>query len=339
MEPPGAVTGCRATEAPPALTPRRSTGDAHRMPTLPAPSSLARPIVADGAMGTALFAAGMPVGEAPEAWLLTPEGVAAVQEVHCGHVAAGSRLILTSTFGANRLRLEGSEIPGRSDEVCRAAVAAARSAAARSAVARSAAARSAAGDTVIVAGSMGPTGGLLVPYGLLDPGEVRANYAQQAASLAAAGVDVLWIETMMDLNEALAAVDGAREGAPGLPIVATLVFAVRNRTMFGNPAEVAAAALVERGVAGIGANCGDGWAPVEAVIPILAAAAPGLHIVAKANAGIPFGTAEGETTYPGTPEEAAAYARRVADLGATIIGGCCGTTTDHVAAIAGALAG
>jgi 5-methyltetrahydrofolate--homocysteine methyltransferase len=294
------------------------------MPTLPAPSTLTRPIVADGAMGTALFAAGMPVGEAPEAWLLTPRGAAAVTEVHRGHIAAGSRLVLASTFGANPLRLEGSEIPGRSDDVCRAAVAAARSA---------------AGDSVIVAGSMGPTGGLLVPYGLLDPGEVRANYAQQAASLAAAGVDVLWIETMMDLNEALAAVDGAREGAPGLPIVATLVFAVRNRTMFGNPAEAAAAALVERGVAGIGANCGDGWAPVEAVIPILVAAAPGLHIVAKANAGIPFGTAEGETTYPGTPEEAAAYARRVADLGATIIGGCCGTTTEHVAAIAGALAG
>jgi methionine synthase I (cobalamin-dependent) len=294
------------------------------MPTLPAPSTLTRPLVADGAMGTALFAAGMPVGEAPEAWLLTPDGAAAVAEIHRGHIAAGSRLILTSTFGANALRLEGSEIPGRSDEVCLAAVSAARSV---------------AGDSVIVAGSMGPTGGLLVPYGLLDPGQVRATYAQQAASLAAAGVDVLWIETMMDLNEALAAVDGAREGAPGLPIVATLVFAVRNRTMFGNPAEAAAAALVERGVAGIGANCGDGWAPVEAVIPILAAAAPGLHIVAKANAGIPVGTAEGVTTYPGTPEEAAAYARRVADMGATIVGGCCGTTADHVAAIVGALAG
>ena len=295
-----------------------------RMPTLPVPSSQSRPLLADGAMGTALFAAGMPIGEAPEAWLLTPEGAAAVTEIHRGHVAAGSRLILTSTFGANPLRLEGSEIPGRSDEVCRVAVAAARAA---------------AGDSVIVAGSMGPTGGLLIPYGPLDPGEIRACYAQQAASLAAAGVDVLWVETMMDLNEAIAAVQGAREGAPGLPVVATLVFAARNRTMFGNPAEAAAAALVELGVAGIGANCGDGWPPVEAVIPILAAAAPGLHIVAKANAGIPVGTIEGETSYPGTPEEAAAYARRVADLGATIIGGCCGTTAAHVAAMAGALAG
>jgi len=297
------------------------------MPTLPDPTTQARPLIADGAMGTALFAAGMPVGEAPEAWLLTPEGAAAVTEVHRGHIAAGSQLILTSTFGANPLRLEGSEIPGRSDEVCRAAVAAARAA---------------AGDSVIVAASMGPTGGLLVPYGPLDPGEIRATYAAQAASMAAAGVDVLWIETMMDLNEALAAVDGAHEGAPGLPIVTTLVFAARNRTMFGNPAESAAAALVERGVAGIGANCGDGWAPVEAVIPILASAARaagGIHVVAKANAGIPYGTIDGTTTYPGTPDEAAAYARRVRDMGATIIGGCCGTTSVHIAAIAEALAG
>lgn len=306
------------------LDARSCNRNAPSVPTLPDPGSLARPLVADGAMGTALFAAGMPIGEAPEAWLLTPEGSAAVTAIHRGHVAAGSRIVLTSTFGANALRIAGSEIAGSTDRICRAAVFAARAA---------------AGPTGIVAGSMGPTGGLLVPYGPLDPGEMRAAYAEQAASLAAAGADVIWVETMMDLNEAVAAVDGAREGAPGLPIVATLVFAARNRTMFGNRAEVATATLVDHGVAGIGANCGDGWAPVEAVIPILAAAAPGLHIVAKANAGIPFGTLDGTTTYPGTPEEASAYARRVADSGATIVGGCCGTTAAHVLAIANALAG
>jgi 5-methyltetrahydrofolate--homocysteine methyltransferase len=294
------------------------------MPTLPAPSSLSRPIVADGAMGTALFAGGMPVGEAPEAWLLTPEGAAMIEGVHRSHVDAGSGLILTSTFGANAIRIADSEIAGRTAEVCAAAVRAARSA---------------AGPDRLVAGSMGPTGGLMIPYGLLDAGEVRDAYAQEAAALAAAGVDVIWVETMMDLNEALAAVEGAKQGAPGLPVVCTLVFAQRNRTMFGNPAEEAADRLVALGVAGIGANCGDGWAPVEAVIPILVDHAPGLHIVAKANAGIPSGTAEGVTTYPGTADEAAAYARRVADMGATIVGGCCGTTAAHVAAIAGALAG
>ena len=293
------------------------------MPTLPAPASLARPLIADGAMGTALFSAGMPVGESPEAWLLTPQGAAMIEGVHRSHVEAGSGLVLTSTFGANAIRIGDSEIAGRTADVCRAAVAVARSA---------------AGPDRLVAGSMGPTGGLMIPYGLLDAGEVRAAYAQEAAALAEAGVDVIWVETMMDLNEAIAAVEGAREGAPGLPVVCTLVFAARNRTMFGNPAEEAADKLAALGVAGIGANCGDGWAPVEAVIPILAAHAPGLHIVAKANAGIPSGTADGVTTYPGTPEEAAAYARRVADMGATIVGGCCGTTAAHVAAIAGALA-
>jgi 5-methyltetrahydrofolate--homocysteine methyltransferase len=294
------------------------------MPTLPAPDSLTHPLLADGAMGTALFSAGMPVGESPEAWLLTPEGAAMIEGVHRGHVEAGSGLVLTSTFGANALRLADSEIAGRTADVCRAAVAAARAA---------------AGPERLVAGSMGPTGGLMVPYGVLDAGEVRAAFAQQAAALAEAGADVLWVETMMDLNEAIAAVEGAKEGAPGLPVVCTLVFAARNRTMFGNPAEEAADKIAALGVAGIGANCGDGWAPVEAVIPILVAHAPGLHVVAKANAGIPSGTAEGVTTYPGTPEEAAAYARRVADMGATIVGGCCGTTAAHVAAMAGALAG
>ncbi len=292
------------------------------MPTLPAPSSISRPIIADGAMGTALFSDGMPVGEAPEAWLLTPDGAAMVEGVHRGHVEAGSGLVLTSTFGANAIRIADSEIAGRTAEVCAAAVRVARAA---------------AGPDRIVAGSMGPTGGLLIPYGVLDAGEVRDAYAHEAAALAEAGVDVIWVETMMDLNEALAAVEGAKQGAPGLPVIATLVFAVRNRTMFGNPAEEAADKLVALGVAGIGANCGDGWAPVEAVIPILAQHAPGLHVVAKANAGIPSGTADGVTTYPGTPEEAAAYARRVADMGATIVGGCCGTTAAHVAAMAGAL--
>jgi 5-methyltetrahydrofolate--homocysteine methyltransferase len=147
---------------------------------------------------------------------------------------------------------------------------------------------------------------------------------------------VLWIETMMHLEEALAAVDGALEAAPDVPVVATLVFS-RGRTMFGDQAKAAAAALAARGVAGVGANCGDGFAPVEEVLPDIVAEAPGLHVIAKANAGIPVGTLDGAVTYPGTPEEAAAYARRVTDLGATIVGGCCGTTAAHVAAIARAV--
>ena len=296
------------------------------MPGLDPVSTLARPIVADGAMGTALFAAGMPAGEAPEAWLLTGPGAAAITEVHRGHVLAGARILLTSSFGANPLRLAGSSLDGRAGEVCRAAVAAAREAGGP-----------AAGPAPIIAGSLGPTGGVLAPYGLLDLGAVRAAYAEEAASLVAAGVDVLWVETMMDLREAVAAVDGARDAAPHVPVIATLVFS-RGRTMFGDTPADAAATLAGHGVSGVGANCGDGFASVEEVIPALAAAVPGLHVIAKANAGAPMRQSDGRTVYPGTAIEAGAYARRVADAGATIIGGCCGTTADHVAAIAAALA-
>jgi len=295
------------------------------MPTLPPPGTLDRPLIADGAMGTALFAHGMPIGQHPEAWLLTEEGARVVGEIHRSHLDAGSQLVLTCTFGGNPLRLVGSEAEGRVTEVTRAAVAAARAG---------------TNANTIVALSMGPTGGLLVPYGLLDPGEVRAAYAEQAAAAADAGVDVLWVETMMDLNEALAAVDGAREGAPTLPVIATMTFTDVGRTMFGNRPEEVASARAEHGVAGVGANCGDGFGPVEAVMGKLGAAAPGLHLVAKANAGIPVvKSAEWGSEYPATPEEAAGYARRVADEGATIIGGCCGTTAAHVRSIAEAIAG
>ena len=293
------------------------------MSRLELPDTHDRPLVADGAMGTALFALGLPAGEAPEAWILGEAGAAAIGSVHRGHVEAGARLLLTSSFGANPLRLAGSSIAGRSDEVCRAAVAVARRA---------------AGTGVIVAGSLGPTGGVLAPYGPLDPAAVRAAYAQEAAALAAAGVDVLWVETMMDLQEALAAVDGAREAAPEVPVVATLVFA-RGRTMFGDRPADAAAALAEHGVVGVGANCGDGFASVEDVIEAIAGAVPGLHVIAKANAGAPRREPDGRTVYPATPDEAAAYARRVADAGATIIGGCCGTTAAHIGSIANALSG
>jgi 5-methyltetrahydrofolate--homocysteine methyltransferase len=289
---------------------------------LPAAAALDRPIVADGAMGTQLFRHGLPIGEAPEAWLLTSEGAAAVAAVHRGHAAAGAQIVLTCTFGANSLRLYTSDVPGRTAEICRAAVAAARAG---------------AGEGVLVAASMGPTGGLLIPYGLLDVAAVRASYAEQAAACAEAGVDILWIETMMDLNEAVAAVDGAREGAPALPVVATMTFTPQGRTMFGNRPEVVAATLAEHGAAGVGANCGEGFAPVELVMAAMRDAAPGLHLVAKANAGLPVTDADGGAVYPATPAEAAAHARTVAAQGATIIGGCCGTTPDHVAAIATAL--
>ena len=280
------------------------------------------PIPADGAMGSALIALGLPAGMAPESWLLTPPGAAAVGAVHAGHAAAGARIVLTATFGASPVRLADGPAAGRVEEVCRAAVGIARAA---------------VPSGVLVAGDLGPTGALLAPYGDLEPAAAKDAFARQAASLAAAGVDLLWVETMADLAEARAAVEGAREAAPGLPIVATLTFE-RGRTLFGDRPADAAATLAGLGVAAVGANCGTGFDAVLEVLPGLAAGAPSLPLVAKSNAGRPVVGADGTATYPATPADAAAYARRAAELGASIGGGCCGTTAAHVAAIAAELA-
>jgi 5-methyltetrahydrofolate--homocysteine methyltransferase len=284
-------------------------------------SLAAGPLVADGAMGSALIARGMPAGTSPEAWLLTPDGATAVAAVHAGHAAAGAGIVLAATFGANPVRLADGPAAGRTAEVCAAAVRIARGAVPAG---------------VLVAGDLGPTGALLAPYGDLEPSAARAVFAETAAALAAAGVDLLWVETMADLAEARLAVEGAREAAPGLPVIATLTFE-RGRTLFGDRPEAAAAALAELGVAAVGANCGDGFDAVLEVLPGLAAGAPGLPLVAKANAGRPSVSADGSIVYPATPGDAAAYARRALDLGAAIVGGCCGTTAAHVAAIAGEL--
>ena len=276
------------------------------------------PVVADGAMGSALIALGLPAGMPPEAWLLTPDGAAAVAAVHAGHAAAGARIVLTATFGASPVRLAEGTAAGRTVDVCRAAVAIARAA---------------VPSGVLVAGDLGPTGALLAPYGDLEPAAASEAFAEQAAALAAAGVDLLWVETMADLAEARAAVAGARQAAPGLPVVATLTFE-RGRTLFGDRPRDAAAALADLGVAAVGANCGAGFDAVLEVLPGLAAGAPGLPLIAKANAGRPIVGADGSTTYPATAADAVAYARRAVELGALIVGGCCGTTAAHVAAIA-----
>jgi methionine synthase I (cobalamin-dependent) len=283
------------------------------------PASL--PIAADGAMGSALILRGLPAGMPPEAWLLTPDGAAAVGAVHAEHAAAGARVVLTATFGASAVRLADGPAAGRTEQVCRAAVAIARAAVPAG---------------ILVAGDMGPSGALLAPYGDLEPAAARAAFGEQAAALAAAGADLLWVETMADLAEARVAVEGARDAAPGLPIVATLTFE-RGRTLFGDRPEAAAAALAELGVAAVGANCGTGFDAVLDVLPGFAAGAPGLLLVAKANAGKPVVGADGTVAYPATPADAAIYARRAVELGASIVGGCCGTTAAHVAAIAAAL--
>src|SRR5262249_8858919 len=208
------------------------------------------PIVADGGMGTMLMAAGLLFGDPPEQWNVLPEKQRHVRAVHRGYLDAGAQIILTNSFGGNPFRLKLHNLQGRVFELNRAAAELARAE---------------AGDRAVVAGSIGPSGELFEPMGSLTSDAAVAGFAAQAAGLAAGGADVLWIETMSDLNEVRAAVDGARQAAPDLPVVATMTFDTRGFTMMGvSPAE-AIEALSELGLAAGGGHFGNRPAARRAV--------------------------------------------------------------------------
>lgn len=279
-------------------------------------------VVADGGMGTMLFASGLQRGASPE--LLNVEQPGIVRRIHAGYIEAGAQIILTNTFGGSRLRLAGHKLADRAAELNQAAAAVALEAA------------SAADHPVVVAGSIGPSGALLEPYGDLAFDDAVAAFAEQAGALARGGVDVLWIETMADLEEVRAAVEACRNAAPDLPIVATMTFDTGGRTMMGVTPERALTTLKGLGATAIGANCGKGPEEIEGVIAQMHAADPTAVLVAKANAGIPH-MVNGEAVYDATPAVMGVYADHVRELGARIIGACCGSTPAHVRAIADAL--
>lgn len=281
-----------------------------------------RVIVADGAMGTTLMASGLEPGEVPETWNVRPDRRERVKAVHAAYVDAGADIVLTNTFGASPIRLRVHDLSSRAAELNQAGAELAREA---------------VGSDVVVAGSMGPVGEFLAPLGTLAPDEAREAFAIQAEALAAGGVDVLWIETMADVAEVSAAVEGARRGAPHLPIVTTMTFDSHGRTMMGTWPRDAARALAELGAVAVGANCGTGPAEIENAIEAMHGVAPDTILVAKGNAGVPRFVGV-STVYDMTPEMAGEHALRVRALGARIVGGCCGTTPDHIRAVAAALA-
>ena len=280
------------------------------------------PILADGAMGTMLMEAGLPPGDPPETWNVDRPAV--VGGIHRAYLDAGARIVLTNTLGGNPRRLGLHGLGGRCEELN---VAGARLA--REAV-------EAAGGRAVVAGDLGPTGAILEPLGDLTVAEAVAGFAAQAAALAAGGVDVVWIETMSALEEAAAAVEGARRGAPGRPILVTLSFDTRGRTMMGVTPEQAVAALATREVAAMGANCGLGPAEVEVAVATMRRAVPGAVLVAKANAGMPELIGD-RAVYAATPEAMARHALAACAAGARIVSGCCGSTPAHARAMAAAL--
>ncbi len=280
-------------------------------------------LLLDGGMGTLLMAAGLPSGQAPEGWNIThPDRIEAV---HREYLRAGSDLILTNSFGGNPFRLKGHGLDDRVVAVNEAAAVIARQA------------TGGAGHEVLVAGSMGPSGEMMEPLGLLTPEVARKGFALQAEGLAEGGVDLLWIETMGDLREAVAALEGARE-VTDLPLVATMSFDAGGRTMMGVTPEEALAHLLPLGVVAVGANCGSGIQDTEEVIRRMAALDEGVPLVSKSNAGKPVWE-DGALVYDGTPEVMAAHARRVQALGARLVGGCCGTTPEHLRAMGVALRG
>lgn len=269
------------------------------------------PVITDGAWGTQLQARGLASGECPDGWNLThPERV---EEVARAYVEAGSQVILTNTFRANRIALVGSGLEGSLEAINRAGVAISRRA---------------AGDNAAVFASIGPSGKLL-PAGEVDPDKLFEAFSEQARALAEAGADALLVETMADLEEARIALAAALETKK--PVVVSMVFdsgRKKDRTMMGNTPEQCARELAGAGAELIGANCGCG---VEGYVEIARRmhAVGGLPIWIKANAGLPE-LVDGKSVWHMGPEGFAEYVPALLEAGARFLGGCCGTGPEFI---------
>jgi len=282
-------------------------------------------LVADGAMGTLLFERGLEPGACPETFNLDHPDL--LEEIATLYLEAGADIIQTNTFGGSPLKLATYGLQERAAEINRSAVAAVKKA---------------IGGRAYMSGSCGPTGMMLKPYGDGDPGEVAVSFVQQTMALVDAGVDVLCIETMTDLTEAVLAVEAARVATNAadrtIPVMATMTFDKIPRgffTIMGVDIPTAARALEKSGVDIIGSNCGNG---IENMIEIAREfrAHTDLPIIIQSNAGLPRPQGDG-VIYPETPEFMAEKAVELVEAGVSIIGGCCGTTPDHIRAIRSAV--
>lgn len=279
-------------------------------------------LLADGATGTNLFNMGLTAGEAPELWNETaPEKIAAL---HQGFIDAGADIILTNSFGGTRHRLKLHGAENRVFEINKRAAEIARGVADK------------AGRRVIVAGSVGPTGELLQPLGKLTYEDTVAAFQEQIEGLKAGGIDIVWIETMSAPEEIHAAAEAAIR--TGMAYTYTASFDTAGRTMMGlmpSDIEGVASDLEEKPVA-VGANCGVGASDILASLLDMARASPDALLIVKGNCGIPEFRGS-EIHYSGTPELMAEYVHLAIDAGAKIIGGCCGTSCDHLKAMREAL--
>ena len=277
-------------------------------------------LVADGATGTNLQKLGLPSGVHPEDWVLDEPGKILMLEE--AFVDAGSDIILTCTFGATRTRLRGAAHAADVIEINKTAADLAR---------RAASTRPGA----MVGGSIGPLGQLLKPYGPLTVDQATAAYSEQARALAEGGVDLLVIETQYALGE-VDAVMAAVKAVTDLPVVISFSYDRGTRTMMGVRASDVAGRYANGTVSMIGANCGTTLENLLKILGEYGVAAPGFPLWAKPNAGLPR-LEQGQTVYEVLPAEMAEFARRAVQLGARVVGGCCGSTPEHIAAIAEAI--
>ena len=279
-------------------------------------------LLADGATGTNLFAMGLEAGEAPEIW--NEQHPERITKLHQDFVDAGADIILTNTFGGTRHRLKLHHAQDRVHSLNKTAAEIARAVADK------------AGRKVIVAGSVGPTGELLVPLGAMTYEDAVAAFAEQIEGLKAGGADVAWIETMSAADEIRAAAEAAVK--VGLPYTYTGSFDTAGKTMMGlHPKDLHGVAKdVGEGPLATGANCGVGASDILSSLLDMTEADPTATIIVKGNCGIPEYRGA-EIHYSGTPPLMADYARLARDAGAKIIGGCCGTSCNHLAAMRQAL--
>jgi 5-methyltetrahydrofolate--homocysteine methyltransferase len=280
-------------------------------------------LVADGATGTNLQARGLERGAPAETWLFDrPEEIL---RLHVDFIQAGAQIILTDTFGASPLRLEATTLAGRVDEVNQRAVELARQAILQAGRQE---------GEIFVAGSVGPSGGLIKPLGPLDEAQVYASFGDQGKALERAGVDLIVIETQFDLKEATLAAKAIRDNSRA-PLVVSFSYDRGTRTMMGvRPAQMATEfGALGLEIAALGVNCGRSLDENLEALKELRAATD-LPLWFKPNAGLPKSDGQGNSVYDLAPEEMGALAPKWIEQGAQVIGGCCGTSPDHLAWIA-----
>jgi 5-methyltetrahydrofolate--homocysteine methyltransferase len=278
-------------------------------------------IIGDGGYGAIIQSRGLAADEPVEIWNLSRP--AEIEAIHREFLAAGSELLQANTFGANRISLHRHGLEDRLAEINRAGVEIARRAAANT------------GKRVFIIGSMGPSGGLLEPYGDLTAEALEEAFAEQAQALAQAGAEGFFVETFVSIEEAEIAVAAAKE--TGLPAAASMAFQASGATVMGVKPEQAARRLSDAGAEIIGANCGVGPKELFPIMEEFKRHYSGLTI-AQPNAGMPQ-LVEGKTVFPEKPRTMAEYAVRFRDLGVNLIGGCCGTRPEHIRAMVKALRG